>query len=101
MIDAPVKFHFFWCVVCGHYKVVHIVEDILWIFLQYGCKIVSNDLLKVWGSIVESEVHDPGDVGPKRGFESCLVLVFLCDAHILVPPPDIELREELLPGERL
>ena len=43
-----------------------------------------------WG-IGEAEVHDAWDVGALWGFERSFVLVFFCDADVVVAPADIKL----------
>ena len=47
--------------------------------------------LEVWWCICEFRVHYSGDVHPKSGLEDSFVLVFLYDADVLVPPPNVEL----------
>ena len=80
-------------VVCSYSHIIHVIREIVWIFLFEWAKVSVHSTLEDGWGIAESECHYCRNKGTKRGFERGLVLVLLRNANVVVSGPDIEFRE--------
>jgi hypothetical protein len=91
MNNLFVEFSSFFVVSSGDPPVVHVIPQMLWVFLEQGAEISVHSSLEERGGIGEAEVHNPRYLGALWGFECCFVLIFLRDANVVIAPSDIEL----------
>ena len=80
-------------VVHSYSHIIHVIREIVWIFLFEWAKVLVHGTLEDGWGIAESECHYRQNKGTKRGFECGLVLVLLCNADVVVPGPNIGFRE--------
>jgi hypothetical protein len=59
--------------------------------LEQGSEVSMHGLLEERWGVGEAKVHDTWDVGALWGFERSFMLVFFCDADVIVALMDIEL----------
>ena len=80
-------------VVRSYSHIVHVIREIVWIFLFEWAKVSVHGTLKDGWGIAESKCHYCWNESTKRGFERGLVLVLLRNANVVVPSLNIEFRE--------
>jgi hypothetical protein len=94
MDDLFMSFSPFFVFCCGDPPIVHVITQLIQIFLKEDGEISMHNSLEEGRCVAETEVHDIGHICSKRHFESRLVSILLGNANIIVPPSNIKLGEQ-------